>query len=190
MGTLTIALAAITTQVDSLTNNRAPQAATLREQPSTSSVENTTATFSAVPGPCLEEQVLIQAQQWMKSSHPTFVVINDDEMDGEEGEQLPATRNGSIISGELRSTDTTAIEKVLWPHELVFTHEGQTAAYESLSAMSFINGYLCTMSFEKDSLRDKMAVHLHEMMKNGETFGWPMVRAYHAVWLQHLAHGS
>ena len=45
------------------------------------------------------------------------------------------------------------------------------------------------MSLQKDSLRDKMAVDLQEMMEGGETFGWPMVRAYHTVWLQHLEQG-
>ena len=38
-----------------------------------------------------------------------------------------------------------------------------------------------------DTLRDKMAIHLQEMMEDGETFGWPVVRAYHAAWLQVLA---
>ena len=37
-----------------------------------------------------------------------------------------------------------------------------------------------------------MAVHLQEMMEDGETFGWPMFRAYHTVLRQHLhmAHAS
>ena len=34
-----------------------------------------------------------------------------------------------------------------------------------------------------------MSGHLQEMMEDGETFGWPVVRAYHAVWLQHLEQG-
>ena len=42
------------------------------------------------------------------------------------------------------------------------------------------------MSLKKDSLRDKMAVYLQEMMEDRETFGWSMVRAYNVVWLQHL----
>ena len=62
-------------------------------------------------------------------------------------------------------------------------------AYESMLAMGFVNGYLAIMSLQKDSLRDKMAVHLQEMMEDGETFGWPVVRPYHAVMLQHLEHG-
>ena len=113
LGTLTAALAAITTQVDSLTNNRAPQAATLPAQPSTSAVENPTAALSAVPDPSMEEQVWIQVEQWMMSSHLPFLAITDDETGGEEEEQHPATRTFNITSGKLRYADTTAIKKVL-----------------------------------------------------------------------------
>ena len=45
------------------------------------------------------------------------------------------------------------------------------------------------MSLQKDTLRDKMAIHLQEMMEDGETFGWPVVRVYHMAWLQHLEQG-
>ena len=59
-GTLTTALAAITTEVNNLPNNRAPMAATPTEQPGTSAVENPTVTFSTIPDPSMDEQVRIQ----------------------------------------------------------------------------------------------------------------------------------
>ena len=34
-----------------------------------------------------------------------------------------------------------------------------------------------------------MVAHLQEMVGDVETFGWHMVRAYHAVWLQHQEQG-
>ena len=34
-----------------------------------------------------------------------------------------------------------------------------------------------------------MSAHLKEIMEDGETFGWPTVRAYNAVWLQHIEQG-
>ena len=55
--------------------------------------------------------------------------------------------------------------------------------------MAFVNGYLTIMSVQKDYIKDKMAVHLQERMEDRETFGWPVVRAYHAVWLYHLEQG-
>ena len=119
------------------------------------------------------------------------MAITDDETDGEEEEeeQLPAIRRSIITSDKLRSADTTDIKKLLWPNELVFTPEGQPAVYECLSARAFVNGYLTIMSFQKDSLTDKMDVHLHEMMDDWKTFRWPVGRAYQAVWLQHLEQG-
>ena len=142
--------------------------------------------FSAVPNLSTDKQVRIQVEQWARSSHPPFLAITDDEADGEKEEQLPVTRGVTTTSGKLRSADTTAINKVLWAHELIFTPEGQATTYESLSAMAFDNGYLTIMSLQKDALRIKMATHLQEMMEDGETFGWPLVKAYHAVWFQHL----
>ena len=63
----------------------------------------------------------MQVGQWIRSSHPSFLAITDDEMDGEEEEQLPATRRSNITSDKLISADKIASKKVLWPHELVFT---------------------------------------------------------------------
>ena len=111
LGTLTTALATITTKVDNLTNSRTPEAATLPEHPGTSAMGNPTATFSAVPDPSMEDQVWIQVAQWMRSSHPSFLAITGDEMDGEEKEPLPTTRRSNITSGKLRSADTIAIKK-------------------------------------------------------------------------------
>ena len=31
-----------------------------------------------------------------------------------------------------------------------------------------------------------MSAHLQELMEDCETFGWPLVRTYHTVWLPHL----
>ena len=77
----------------------------------------------------------------------------------------------------------------MWPHEYVFTPAGQPAAYESLSIIAFVTGYLTIMDLQSEALKRKMSAHLQEIMEDGETFGWPMVRAYHAVWLQHLEQG-
>ena len=64
LGNLTTALAAITTQIDHITNNRTPQVATLPVQYGTSAMVNRTATFSAVPDPGMDEQVWLQHHLW------------------------------------------------------------------------------------------------------------------------------
>ena len=84
-GTLTSALAAITTQVDNLTHNRASQAATLSVQPGTRAGESPTAAPTASFDPNTEEQVQMHIEHRSRSSHLHFLAItNDDEMDGEE----------------------------------------------------------------------------------------------------------
>ena len=49
--------------------------------------------------------------------------------------------------------------------------EGQPAAYESLSTMAFVTGYLTTMDLQYEPLRKKISAHLKELMEDGETFG-------------------
>ena len=68
----------------------------------------------------------------------------------------------------------------------MFTHEGQPAAYESVSTMAIVTVYLTIIDLQPEPLRKKMSDHLKELMEDGETFMWPMVRAYNAVWLQHI----
>ena len=54
--------------------------------------------------------------------------------------------------------------------------------------MAFITGYITIVDLQSEPLRKLMSAHLKEFMEDGETFGWP-VRAYHAVWLQHIEQG-
>ena len=44
--------------------------------------------------------------------------------------------------------DTTAVNEVLWTHELVFTPDGYPAAYESLSCLAFVNGNFSIMALQ------------------------------------------
>ena len=66
----------------------------------------------------------------------------------------------------------------------MFTPDGQPPVYDSISCMAFVNGYLAIMAGQNDTLKNKMAIHLQEMMEDRET--WPVVCAYHMARLQHL----
>ena len=134
------ALAAITTQVDNLTYDRASLAATL---------SSPTVAPSAFFDPNTEEQVRIRIKHRSRSFHSPLLAITDDEMDGEVGVVLSAPRKGQTTSAKLRSADTYAIHQVMWPHELIFTPEGEHAAYESLSIMAFVKGFLTTISLNR-----------------------------------------
>ena len=71
-GTLTSALAAITTQVhvDNLTHDRASQVSTLSAQPGTRAGESSTAALSACFNPNMEEQVRMCVEHRSRSCHP------------------------------------------------------------------------------------------------------------------------
>ena len=42
------------------------------------------------------------------------------------------------------------------------------------------------VALQPESIKARMLTHLHEMMDDGEAYGWPIVRSYHAAWLQHV----
>ena len=67
--------------------------------------------------------------------------------------------------------------------------EGQPSEYESMSSMAFVIGYITIMDLQSDPIRNPMWAHLRDLMHDGECFGWPIVRNYHAIWLQHIEQG-
>ena len=68
--------------------------------------------------------------------------------------------------------------KITWLHELIYTSEGQPAAYDDLSVPLFISGYLAMMEHEKESIRPLMAWHLQKLIYSKEFYGWASVRTY------------
>ena len=55
--------------------------------------------------------------------------------------------------------------------------------------MAFVSGYRTIMDLQPEPLWKLMSAHFKELMEDGEWFGWPMVKAYHSVWLQHIEQG-
>ena len=193
LGALTTAIAATNAKVNSVTKHGVPHVPTSQDHPGSgwpSDVENQHAvTSTAEPGQAnLKEQVHIRVTKRVISYYPSFLATTGDKSDGEE-EKQPQLRRRYITSGRLITVDTTAVNQVLWPHELVFTPDGRTTVYNSISCMAFMNRYLSIMALQMDILRNKMTIHLQEMMEDGKTFRWPVVHAYHVAWLQHLEQG-
>ena len=56
--------------------------------------------------------------------------------------------------------------------------------------MAFVTGYLTIMDLKSERLRKKMSALLEELIEDDETFRWPTVRDYYAVWLQHIEQGG
>ena len=78
-GMLITALAAITTQVDLLSQGKALQVATISAQPGTRAEENPTATPSASFHLNMAEQVQMQVEHWARTAHTPVLDITDDE---------------------------------------------------------------------------------------------------------------
>ena len=55
--------------------------------------------------------------------------------------------------------------------------------------MGFVDGYITAMSKELPNIKTLMSTHLQELMEDGERYGWPAVRAYHAACLRHNEQG-
>ena len=77
----------------------------------------------------------------------------------------------------------------MWPHELVYTAEGQPAIYDSIAVPLFVSSHMQAMEAGKPAVRPLMAAHVVELMGDDKLYGWEYVCAFHAVWLQQLEHG-
>ena len=78
------------------------------------------------------------------------------------------------------------IHHVKWPHEMVFSSQGQAAMYEDMFLVLFTNGYLAVVADEGASIKEYMLGHLQELFEDVEVYGWKAVREHHAAWLQLL----
>ena len=132
-----------------------------------------TATSSAEPDQAsLEDQVWLPVEHHRRASYTTFLAPTDDEVTREEERQPQSRRRPRITSGTLGTADTTTVQQVIWPHELVFTPDGQPATYHNLSFMAVVNGYFSIMAQQMDTIRNQMATHLQELTEDGEIFGF------------------
>ena len=93
------------------------------------------------------------------------------------------------MSGKLRTADTTVSHRVTWHCKVIYSPSDQPAIYNQLPSMAFVNSYLTVMFREPPHIKALMLNHLQELIEEVEHYGWPMVRAYHATWLQHIEHG-
>ena len=114
-----------------------------------------------------------------------------DEDTASAGEEAPPTcgKHG-LQSGQVRTAaDSLVTKKVVWPHEVVHTSQGQPAVYSELSVVLFVNGLLTVLAEESEYTNAHMLQHLQEIMEDSERYGWRSVWDYHAAWLQHLEQG-
>ena len=113
---------------------------------------------------------------------PTGYFPNTDKESGQEEPPKPTDRREKKgVSGNLRTADNTVSRRVTWPHKVIYSPSAQPATYEHLSPMAFVDGFVM--------VRLREPPHLQELMEDRDHYGWPVVRAYHAAWLQHIEQG-
>ena len=93
---------------------------------------------------------------------PAFsgATANEELSSDDEYQSAPRRRHKNLKSGMDRTGATTVINKVTWPHEVVYTSDGKSASYQDISVPQFVYGYMIVMDSEEADIKVKMAAHL------------------------------
>ena len=129
----------------------------------------------------MEEQVCCRIIQHLRGTQPAYLPTTDEKSESEDQAPAQPRKKYKGTSSKLRTADTTVMNQVIWPHELIYTPSGQTAVYEALSKLAFVNGYLSVLTLELKNIKARMLTDLQEVMEDGEPYGWPVVWSYHVV---------
>ena len=102
--------------------------------------------------------------------------------------QIPSSPT-TPTTGKPHTADSIVLEKVTWPHKVMFTPKGRPAVYGELAIMAFVREYLIVMDSQPQDIKAVMESHLQDLIEDGEAYGWPVVRDFHSTWLQHIEMG-
>ena len=98
---------------------------------------------------------------------PTYIgATTEGDSTSDEEQQLEPRWRKLMKSGMHRTRETVVLNKVTWPHEVVYTSVNKPATYEDISIPLFVQGYIITMEGEEGPIRQKMATHLKELMSD------------------------
>ena len=65
---------------------------------------------------------------------------NEDSSSDDEDQPAPRCRPKNQKSGMHRTGATNVLNKITWPHEVVYTFDGKPASYQDISVLQFVNG--------------------------------------------------
>ena len=91
-----------------------------------------------------------------------------------------------LTSGLHRTGATTFLNKVTWPHEVVYTLAAKPIAYQEMLIPLFVQGHCIVMDTEDGLIRQNMVVHLMDLLSDAQLYGWDHARTFHGVWLNQL----
>ena len=81
------------------------------------------------------------------------------------------------------------INKVTWPHEVVYNCDDKRASYQDISVPQFVYGYMIVINTEEAGIKAKMYTHLNDLMSNAQLYGWKRTWNFHWVWLNQFEQG-
>ena len=86
------------------------------------------------------------------------------------------------------SAASLVVKRIVWPHDVVYTVAGKSAAYEELLISLFVQGYLIVMKGDLETFMVKMASHVEKLMGDLKLYGWER-GACHGVWFNQHEQG-
>ena len=130
----------------------------------------------ATSPPEVSDAIQARVTQRLWRAPATSFLITDEDSPSDEDASPVKRRRCTIKSGRLRTMDTHVVQHVKWPHERVFSSQGQASVYEEMSLALIANGYLA-------SVKEYMYVHLRYLFEGVDVYGRKAVREYHTAWL-------
>ena len=62
-----------------------------------------------------------------------------------------------------------------------------THTYKELTVSSFVSGYLIVLKHVQVSeVKDRMILHLEELMEDTDSYGWEKMMVFHAAWMNQM----
>ena len=81
--------------------------------------------------PDMSDEVHTRVLQWLRGALAPFLLMDEDCAMDEKVSHIK-NRRRNIKSGNLRTWDTHVVHRVKWPHEMLFSSQGQTPLYEDM----------------------------------------------------------
>ena len=70
-----------------------------------------------------------------------------------------------------RTGSTTVLQKITWPHKVVYTSAGKSTSYQDMIVPQFVYRYLLVMDSEEANIRVQMASHQKALMSDAQLYG-------------------
>ena len=91
-----------------------------------------------------------------------YTSATTEEDTSDAGEQPAPRCRKHLKSGHHRTGATTVLNKVIWPHKVLYTSAGKPTTYQNILIPIFVQGYLIMMDTEEGLVSQKMVAHFKD----------------------------